>query len=363
MMGTYGANTLFFLSVTLVANALSLTETIRSQSYGTHHTFKSNIALASTASDAQTHSSFSNAISTSTVQSIPTPQNLLDGRISLRLATKDDIPNIQECNLATMAENYPLNHYNNLLSRWPDLALVAEYFPSNGKRSIVSNSIELEDDQQKSEIVGYILGKVVQGGYHYSSLPPGLRNDSPLNDHEGSVPTVSLAKHRGHITSIGIMPVFRRRGLAALLMDQVHLHLRSGYHISHVGLNVRLDNAAAKYLYGERFGYDASSIINRYYADDADALFMLKNLNTADDEAVAIKNPDSIDMDGNQILNGWKLVKDNLILFCNEQINRTLVSYRGRNWNNFNNPIWENGPVTSRLPRDIAHCGKGLKQQ
>jgi len=357
-MVTYGPSILLFLSVTLVASALTVTETIRSQSYATHHTFRSNTALASRSSDTQTPSSFSHAISTNSTQSIPTPQRLLDGRISLRLATKDDIPYIQECNLATISENYPLSHYSNLLSRWPDLALVAEYYPSNcnklsknGKGSMLSTSFEPED-QQKSEIVGYVLGKVVRGK-QYLSL-----NDSSSNDREGSVLADSLPKHRGHVTSIGIIPAFRRRGLAALLMDQLHLHLKSGYHITHVGLNVRLDNAAAKNLYSERFGYDESNTIRRYYAGDVDALFMLKELNKADNNAVAIQNPNVMDIENNQILNRWKLVKNNLILLFDEKINRT--SYWGRKRDSFKNPIWENGPTTFRLPRDIAYYGKGL---
>lgn len=355
MMVTYG---LIFLSVTLVASALTVPITIRSQSYSTHHRFRSNIARPSTASDTQPPSSFSHTISTSSTQSIPTPQRLLDGRISLRLATKDDIPYIQDCNLATLSENYPLNHYNNLLSRWPDLALVAEYYPSNcnklsksGKGSVLSTSFEPED-QQKIEIVGYILGKVIRDKQSLS-----LYNSSS-NDREGSVLTDSLPKHRGHVTSIGIMPAFRRRGLAALLMDQLHIHLKSGYHISHVGLNLRLDNAAAKNLYSERFGYDESNIIKRYYPDDADALFMLKELNTADNDAVALKNPNVMDIGDNQILNRWKLVKNDLILLFDKKINRT--SYWGRKRDSFKNPIWENGPTTFRLPRDIAHYGKGL---
>jgi len=366
-MGSYGLNILRFLCLqTLVVSALTVTETIPSQSCITRHTtFKSNKALASTASDTtQTPSSFSHAIiSTSSAQSIPTPQYLLDGQISLRLATKDDIPCIQE--VALCHENYPVNHYNNLLSRWPDLALVAEFVPSTckklskiGKRSIISSSFsDPEDDQHKSEIVGYILGKVVRGKKYLSLPPVSSQNDSSSNDREGSVSTtVSPTFHRGHITSIGIMPAFRRRGLAALLMDQLQLHLKYGYQTSHVGLNVRLDNTAAKNLYSERFGYEASSIIKRYYADDADALFMLKKLNTAEDnETVAIRNPGLMDVDDRQILNRWvKLVKNNLILFCDEKINRT-----GRKRGSLTNPIWENGPMTYRLPRDVAHCGKG----
>jgi ribosomal protein S18 acetylase RimI-like enzyme len=62
------------------------------------------------------------------------------GRIAFRLARRSDVAGIQECNLATLPENYNSNFYVNHVREWPELSLVAEHVPEGW-----------EDDEEEEE--------------------------------------------------------------------------------------------------------------------------------------------------------------------------------------------------------------------
>lgn len=282
------------------------------------------------------------------------------------------MPSIQECNLVTSSENYPRNHYENHLRRWPDLALVAEHIPSSffsstsgGKkteRNSGSDSCDPEEEQQVKKIVGYILGKVVKG-YHYSARAPLSPSIVSLHESEEEVTTapVSLTKHRGHITSIAILSTYRRRGIAELLMKQLHHHMNTGYVTNYVGLNVRATNIGAKRLYCEKLGYEVSDTIKRYYDDDSDALFMRKTFSEAiDDREQAMEVGKMIDGNKEETLEGWRWVNGALRSYWDKKIGGkgTISSYWGKKKSG-NAPVWENGPMELRLPRNIPQSLDG----
>lgn len=80
--------------------------------------------------------------------------------------------------------------------------------------------------------------------------------------------------HTGHITTIGIAPEHRRRGLASLLMQKVEDGFRRrGVRL--VRLEVRSANVPAQKLY-LNLGYAVTQNLPRYYSNGGDGLLMIK---------------------------------------------------------------------------------------
>lgn len=214
------------------------------------------------------------------------------GHIQLRVATRSDVSAIQRCNLATLPENYSSNFYINHLRQWPDLALVAEHVkpssaPSFGKKN--PNPFDLYDPSQtQNEIVGYVLGKVEETTV---SLPSSrVEEDSEQNHSDPTLgqgffsyrknnslqTTEKRTEMMGHVTSLAVLSNYRRRGLAAMLMKQLHFHMEEGYNADGVGLHVRVSNTAARRLYCEGMDYGVVDVIRGYYQDGEDAFYMRK---------------------------------------------------------------------------------------
>jgi len=185
------------------------------------------------------------------------------GHICLRLARQTDVASIQRCNVATLPENYNTGFYNNHIEKWPNLALVAEH-------------IDDFYDEEEPNIVGYILGKVED-----RVVPAPLDNN---NDNNMLPEYYDMAGRRhvmvptGHVTSLAVFHEYRRRGIAASLLNQLHFNLE--HHkdrIRSVGLVVRKGNLAATNLYrSSKFNYRLDEVLNHYYADGEDAYFMKK---------------------------------------------------------------------------------------
>lgn len=196
--------------------------------------------------------------------------------ICLRLARRTDVPALQRCNLATLPENYNTEFYSQHLRTWPDLALVAEHIVPGQKNVHLS----FPGSQPEPNIVGYVLGKV-EDRY----IPYDPRTEPPL---DGSVKTFKdLAGNTlkleptGHVTSLAVLHDYRRRGLAAALMNQLHVHLEKSHGVSQVGLHVRQGNEAATKLY-QRYGYNVHEVLDHHYADGEPAFLMRKPLNEAE---------------------------------------------------------------------------------
>lgn len=80
----------------------------------------------------------------------------------------------------------------------------------------------------------------------------------------------------GHITTIGVAPEYRRRGLARLILLEVERSfLARG--VTTVRLEVRVGNIAAHHLY-EQIGYVIIQRMSKYYSNGDDGYLMVKSL-------------------------------------------------------------------------------------
>lgn len=295
--------------------------------------------LPKTASSTGKAKSTPSSLSSSSIQS--ESDSLLQGHINLRLATRLDVPSIQRCNLATLPENYSSNFYVNHIRAFPELALVAEHIPppgGNGNSRDATSGMNMNSNNNKyrrnpfdnynpspaapeTQIIGYVLGKMehteptmTSTNHELPSLfPPShpqLLKQQQQQQQQRLVPSRITTGNQeldefltykyqeqeellnqqpppeilGHVTSLAVLKPFRRKGLAALLMKQLHFHMRYGYQATGVGLHVRVSNIAARRLYCEGMGYGVVDVIRGYYADGEDAFFMKKDLTLLDEE-------------------------------------------------------------------------------
>lgn len=245
----------------------------------------------------------------------------VDGHISLRLATRTDVPFIQRCNLATLPENYSSNFYVNHIRQWPDLALVAEHIPA-GRRKTKNPFESYDPNTSETQIIGYVLGKVEEAKIDH--------NDPDLEDFLLGNKKLKRSEMLGHVTSLAILKPYRRKGLAANMMQQLHHHMRYQHSAEGVGLHVRVSNIAARRLYCEGMGYAVVDVIRGYYQDGEDAFFMRKNLTCDQSSNIEYE----VTMDGKE----------------SKRLLRGAWSLRNRNVKTF----WEHGPKEFRLPRMIG---------
>jgi ribosomal-protein-alanine N-acetyltransferase len=82
--------------------------------------------------------------------------------------------------------------------------------------------------------------------------------------------------HTGHITTVGVAPEHRRRGLAQRLMEKVEDGFRRR-DVRIVRLEVRSINTGAQQLY-RNLGYIVTQRLPRYYSNGGDGLLMIKSL-------------------------------------------------------------------------------------
>lgn len=80
----------------------------------------------------------------------------------------------------------------------------------------------------------------------------------------------------GHITTVGVAPEHRRRGLAQRLLVHAEESLRRK-EVTLIRLEVRVSNVAAQSLY-RRFGYAVVQRLNQYYNNGEDGFLMVKSL-------------------------------------------------------------------------------------
>ena len=80
----------------------------------------------------------------------------------------------------------------------------------------------------------------------------------------------------GHLTTIGVAPEHRRRGVAEKLLTHVENAMRRR-DVNTVMLEVRVSNTAAQNLY-RNFGYAIVQRVNRYYNNGEDCFLMVKSL-------------------------------------------------------------------------------------
>lgn len=82
--------------------------------------------------------------------------------------------------------------------------------------------------------------------------------------------------HTGHITTVGVAPEHRRRGIAYRLMEKIEEGFRRR-NVRTARLEVRSINTGAQQLYSN-IGYIVTQRLPRYYSNGGDGLLMLKSL-------------------------------------------------------------------------------------
>ena len=85
------------------------------------------------------------------------------------------------------------------------------------------------------------------------------------------------ANGAGHLTTIGVAPEHRRRGLGVRLLEHLESSLRQK-EMNTLMLEVRVSNFGAQQMY-LRQGYAVVQRIERYYNNGEDCLLMMKALN------------------------------------------------------------------------------------
>jgi ribosomal-protein-alanine N-acetyltransferase len=80
----------------------------------------------------------------------------------------------------------------------------------------------------------------------------------------------------GHLTTIGVAPEHRRRGIAEGLLTHIEKRLRSK-EINTIMLEVRTGNYGAQQLY-RRAGFHVVQRIASYYTNGEDCYLMMKSL-------------------------------------------------------------------------------------
>jgi ribosomal-protein-alanine N-acetyltransferase len=99
---------------------------------------------------------------------------------------------------------------------------------------------------------------------------------TPSDETVGFVFVMINQNGSGHLTTIGVAPEHRRRGIAEMLLNQVDLALRNR-NVSTVVLEVRVSNNAAQKLY-RGSGYTVVQRIENYYVNGEACYLMMKPL-------------------------------------------------------------------------------------
>ena len=84
---------------------------------------------------------------------------------------------------------------------------------------------------------------------------------------------IRRAQKLAWISTLGVLPAYRRRGIAKMLLRDCEARLT----VPKVRLSVRASNQPATRLYAS-VGYQQNSIWSRYYSDGEDALILEKSL-------------------------------------------------------------------------------------
>lgn len=97
---------------------------------------------------------------------------------------------------------------------------------------------------------------------------------TPGDEMVGFVIVMVNENNAAHLTTIGVAPEHRRRGIATQLLEHVEGALRSR-ELHTMMLEVRVGNTAAQDLY-RRHGYTTVQRIGRYYNNGEDCFLMMK---------------------------------------------------------------------------------------
>jgi len=102
------------------------------------------------------------------------------------------------------------------------------------------------------------------------------RIDTPSCEMVGFAFVMVKERNSAHITTIGVAPEHRRRGIGGRLLRRVEEALR-GRGVATVMLEVRVSNTDAQNLY-RRAGFMVVQRIGKYYSNGEDCFLMIKGL-------------------------------------------------------------------------------------
>lgn len=97
---------------------------------------------------------------------------------------------------------------------------------------------------------------------------------SPQDEMVGFAFVMVNENNAAHLTTIGVAPEHRRRGIAGSLLDHIESSLRTR-EIGTLMLEVRVGNTSAQDLY-RRLGYTIVQRIGKYYNNGEDCFLMMK---------------------------------------------------------------------------------------
>ena len=168
----------------------------------------------------------------STSMSLVQPTNTINAAkqpniYNIRLATVEDIPHIDKCNVDNLPENYDYMFFKNHIMKWPELSLVA-----------------IDDNEQ---LVRYTLGKAELMQTRPSSFPGRNALFAPLpppttvqDQGRRSSSADDDLIYQGHVTSIAVYLEHRKHGIAKKLMNTLHTNMANTYKIDTVNLHCRV---------------------------------------------------------------------------------------------------------------------------
>ncbi len=99
---------------------------------------------------------------------------------------------------------------------------------------------------------------------------------TPSNEIVGFAFVMVKEQNSAHITTIGVAPEHRRRGIAQALLEHMEKALIAR-EVGTIMLEVRVGNTTAQDLY-KRCGFMIVQRINKYYSDGEDCFLMMKSL-------------------------------------------------------------------------------------
>lgn len=99
---------------------------------------------------------------------------------------------------------------------------------------------------------------------------------TPSDEMVGFIFVMLSENSSGHLTTIGVAPEHRRRGIAEKLLAHIEEALQKR-DINTIMLEVRVSNTGAQNLY-RKFGYSTVQRVSNYYNNGEDCFLMVKSL-------------------------------------------------------------------------------------
>ena len=153
--------------------------------------------------------------------------------ITIRPCMYNELQSVISINESTLPENYPIYFYEQIMEKYSDCFLVSEL--KNSPKSII----------------GYVMWRVERGISSFG---------------------IQLVK-KGHLVSLAVSENYRRMGVAKKLLIE-SMKKVCNYNVNEFVLEVRVSNFSAVNLYQNVFNFKKIRVIEKYYRDGEDALYL-----------------------------------------------------------------------------------------